>query len=168
MRRRCLVAHGSIQFSASVNLSLKSPGRMRTILRLFTPQCPLEAQREGRDLRDQLADMANNRGNKPLSNFDFQGSTLAYSELKRFLAVQTNHTHHEQPLLFLGSPRWNWVQRNYDRSTRSFETHRNLERLRGEPLDSGVLNRAREHSPRLSIISEYILGWINGLTAWPP
>lgn len=72
MRRRCFIAHVSIHPSASVNLSLKSPGRMRMILRLFRPQCPLEAQREGRDLRDQAADMATMRGNRPLSNFDFR------------------------------------------------------------------------------------------------
>ena len=117
------------------------------ILRLFRPQsqCPLEAQREGRDLRDQLADMATNRGNRPLSNFDFQGSTLAYSELRRFRAVRANDTHYGQPLLFLWSPLWNWIQDNYDRSIRSFETHQNLKRLRGEPLCSGVLSRPREH-----------------------
>ena len=114
-------------------------------MRLYSPQsqCPLEAQREGRDLRDQGADMASNRGNTPLSNFDFQGSTLAYSELKRFRSVRTNHIHYELPLLFLWSPLWNWVQRNYDRTNRSFETHQNLKRLRGEPLGSGLLSGAR-------------------------
>ena len=84
------------------------------ILRLFRPQWPLEVQREGRDFRDQPADMATNRGNRPLSNFDFQGSTLAYSELRRFQAARTNHTHYGQPLLFLGSPLWNWVQDEHD------------------------------------------------------
>lgn len=140
-------------------------------MRLYSPhcQCPLEAQREGRDLRDQGADMASNRGNTPPSNFDFQGSTLAYSELKRFLAVRTNITHYRQSTSNLRSPLWGWVQDDYDRSIRSFETHQNLKRLRGEPLYRGVLSTAREHWLRPTTISKkFILGWSNELTTWQP
>ena len=75
------------------------------ILRLFRPQChcPLEAQREGRDLsRISPAEMAIKRGNIPLSNLDFQGSTFGLQQKpRRFQAVRTNHTHSERPILFL-------------------------------------------------------------------
>ena len=74
-------------------------------LRLFRPQCQcqLEAQREGRDLSGILpARMAIKRGNRPLSNLDFQGSTFGLQQkLRRFQAVRTNHTHSEPPILFL-------------------------------------------------------------------
>ena len=51
--------HSLLRINQSINLSLKSTGRINMTLRLFRPpsQCPLEAQREGRDLRDQPADI---------------------------------------------------------------------------------------------------------------